>query len=160
MGRILSRQELLGVRERLRQERKKVVFTNGVFDILHRGHVEYLAKAKTLGDVLVVGINTDRSVRLIKGPDRPIIPEEDRSHVLAALAAVDYVCLFDEETPYELIRTLIPDILVKGADWAMDAVVGKDVVESSGGFVKTIEILPQRSTTRIIEKISKSATRP
>lgn len=160
MGKVLGKQELLGIRERLKQEGKKVVFTNGVFDILHRGHVDYLSKAKALGDVLIVGMNTDASVRTIKGPDRPVIGEQDRSHVLAALAAVDYVCLFDEETPYELIRALLPDVLVKGADWALDAVVGKEVVESSGGSVKTIEFLPQRSTTRIIEKISKGAARP
>ncbi len=159
MGTVLNRRELLAIRERLKQEGKKVVFTNGVFDILHRGHVDYLAKAKSLGDVLIVGMNTDTSVRRIKGPRRPIVTEDDRSHVLAALESVDYVCLFEEETPYELIRSLVPDVLVKGADWALDAVVGKDVVESSGGSVKTIEFLPQRSTTRIIEKISKGVAR-
>jgi len=153
MGRVVSRDELIVLRGSLREQRKNVVFTNGVFDILHRGHVEYLQKAKALGDVLMVGMNTDESVKKIKDNGRPIVTEQDRAHVLAALAVVDYVCLFPEETPYELLRALVPDVLVKGADWPVGAVVGKDIVEQAGGSVQTIEFLPQRSTTNIINII-------
>ena len=153
MGKVVSREELVSIRTLLKTQKKKVVFTNGVFDILHRGHVEYLQKAKALGDILIVGMNTDASVKKIKTDGRPIVQEQDRAHVLAALAAVDYVCLFSEETPYELLKALVPDVLVKGADWAVDAVVGKDIVEQAGGSVQTIEFLPQRSTTNIIKTI-------
>ncbi|HEY5616099.1 MAG TPA: D-glycero-beta-D-manno-heptose 1-phosphate adenylyltransferase [Bacteroidota bacterium] len=153
MGRVVSRDELIVLRGSLKEQRKSVVFTNGVFDILHRGHVEYLQKAKALGDVLMVGMNTDASVKKIKDNGRPIVTEQDRAHVLAALAVVDYVCLFPEETPYELLRALVPDVLVKGADWPVEAVVGKDIVEQAGGSVQTIEFLPQRSTTNIINII-------
>jgi len=159
MGNVVSLQELLVARKRIKIEGKRVVFTNGCFDILHRGHVEYLRKAKALGDVLVVGVNTDSSVRRIKGPDRPVIDESDRVFVLAALASVDYVCLFNEDTPYELIRALVPDILVKGADWAIEKVVGRDIVEAAGGSVQTIEFLPDRSTTGILERIRKHPSR-
>ncbi len=159
MGKVVSLEELLAVRKRIKNEGKRVVFTNGCFDILHRGHIDYLGKAKALGDVLVVGVNTDSSVRRIKGPDRPVIDESDRAYVLAALASVDYVCLFKEDTPYELIRALVPDILVKGADWAIEKVVGKDIVEAAGGSVQTIEFLPDRSTTSILERIRKRSSR-
>jgi len=159
MGNVVSLQELLVARKRIKIEGKRVVFTNGCFDILHRGHVEYLRKAKALGDVLVVGVNTDSSVRRIKGADRPVIDESDRAFVLAALASVDYVCLFNEDTPYELIRALVPDILVKGADWAIEKVVGRDIVEAAGGSVQTIEFLPDRSTTGILERIRKHPSR-
>jgi len=160
MGVVLTRTELVGIRRQLRQTGKSVVFTNGCFDIIHRGHVDYLAKAKALGDVLVVGVNTDSSVRrLSKGPGRPVVEEEDRAAVMAALAAVDYVCLFDEDTPYELIKALVPDVLVKGADWSVKDVVGKDIVESAGGSVQTIEFLPNRSTSKIIQKIAETAAR-
>ncbi|HEY4644620.1 MAG TPA: D-glycero-beta-D-manno-heptose 1-phosphate adenylyltransferase [Bacteroidota bacterium] len=159
MGNVVSLQELLVARKRIKIEGKRVVFTNGCFDILHRGHVEYLRKAKALGDVLVVGVNTDSSVRRIKGADRPVIDESDRVFVLAALASVDYVCLFNEDTPYELIRALVPDILVKGADWAIEKVVGRDIVEAAGGSVQTIEFLPDRSTTGILERIRKHPSR-
>lgn len=158
MGNVIGLEELLVVRKRLKNEGRRVVFTNGCFDILHRGHVEYLQKAKALGDVLVVGVNTDDSVRRIKGPERPVVEEHDRAYVLAALAPVDYVCLFSEDTPYELIRALVPDVLVKGADWAVEKVVGKDVVEAAGGSVKTIEFLPNRSTTGILERIRKQSS--
>jgi rfaE bifunctional protein nucleotidyltransferase chain/domain len=156
MGEILSRNDLLQVRKRLKAEGKRVVFTNGCFDIIHRGHVDYLTKAKAQGDVLIVGLNTDSSVQRLKGPDRPVVEEADRAVVLAALAIVDYVCLFDEDTPYELIRALVPDILVKGADWSVTDIVGKDVVEGAGGSVRTIEFLPNRSTTKIIQKIAQT----
>jgi len=158
MGNVIGLEELLVVRKRLKNEGRRVVFTNGCFDILHRGHVEYLQKAKALGDVLVVGVNTDDSVRRIKGPERPVVEERDRAYVLAALASVDYVCLFSEDTPYELIRVLVPDVLVKGADWAVEKVVGKDVVEAAGGSVKTIEFIPNRSTTGILERIRKQSS--
>ena len=159
MGNVVSLQELLVARKRIKNEGKRVVFTNGCFDILHRGHVEYLRKAKALGDVLVVGVNTDSSVRRIKGANRPVIDESDRAFVLAALASVDYVCLFNEDTPYELIRALVPDILVKGADWAIEKVVGRDIVEAAGGSVQTIQFLPDRSTTGILERIRKHPSR-
>ena len=153
MGRVVSRQELLDVRTRLKKKKERVVFTNGCFDILHRGHVEYLERARSLGDVLIVGLNTDASVRRLKGADRPVVEQEDRAYVLAGLASVSYVCLFDEETPQRLIEMLVPDVLVKGADWAVADVVGREVVEAAGGSVRTIEFLPNRSTSRIIEKI-------
>jgi D-beta-D-heptose 7-phosphate kinase/D-beta-D-heptose 1-phosphate adenosyltransferase len=142
----------------LKKNGRRIVFTNGCFDLLHRGHIEYLAKAKSLGDILIVGLNADDSVRRLKGPNRPITPQEDRAAILAALAVVDYVCIFDEDTPYELIRAVVPDILVKGADWTVDDVVGKDIVEAAGGSVHTIEFLPNRSTTNIIQKIAQIVT--
>jgi len=159
MGAVLPRTDLTALRQQFKKTGKRVVFTNGCFDILHRGHVDYLTKAKSLGDILIVGLNTDRSVRRLKGAGRPVVEEEDRAAVLAALAAVDYVCLFDEDTPYELIRALVPDILVKGADWSVNDVVGKDIVEAVGGSVKTIEFLPNRSTSKIIQKIAETAPR-
>ena len=153
MGAVLMRNNLIEIRQRLKKMGKSVVFTNGCFDILHRGHVDYLSKARALGDILIVGVNTDASVKRLKGANRPIVQEDDRAAVLAALAVVDYVCLFDEDTPYELIRALVPDILVKGADWSVGDIVGKDIVEAAGGAVHTIEFLPNRSTTNIIQKI-------
>jgi rfaE bifunctional protein nucleotidyltransferase chain/domain len=153
MGMVLTRNDLIKIREELKRTGKRVVFTNGCFDILHRGHVDYLAKARELGDALIVGVNTDGSVKRLKGPDRPIVQEDDRAAVLAALEVVNYVCLFDEDTPYELIRALVPDILVKGGDWSMGNIVGKDIVEAAGGAVHTIQFLPNRSTTNIIQKI-------
>jgi D-beta-D-heptose 7-phosphate kinase/D-beta-D-heptose 1-phosphate adenosyltransferase len=158
MGKVVSQQELLDIRTRLKKK-QRVIFTNGCFDILHRGHVEYLERAKGLGDVLIVGLNTDASVRRLKGAGRPIVEEDDRAHVLAGLASVDFVCLFGEETPQKLIELLVPDVLVKGADWAVEDVVGREVVEAAGGSVRTIEFLPDRSTSRIIEKIRTSLAR-
>lgn len=145
--------ELVRIRKRLKRQGKTVVFTNGTFDIVHRGHVEYLEKAKRLGDVLIVGLNTDASIRRIKGPKRPINPNADRAAVLAALASVDYICFFGDETPLRLITRLVPDVLVKGADWKIDAIVGKDVVEQHGGSVKTIRLTPGRSTTNVIQRV-------
>ena len=130
-----------------------IVFTNGVFDLIHPGHVRYLAAARAEGDVLVVGVNSDRSVRANKGPTRPITPEAERAEILRALAVVDAVVIFDEDTPAEIIRRLQPDVLVKGADWAADAIVGRDTVEARGGRVVRIEIEPGWSTSGIIEKI-------
>jgi rfaE bifunctional protein nucleotidyltransferase chain/domain len=156
MGKVVARDELVLVRRQLKQQGKKVVFTNGCFDIIHRGHIEYLTKAKTLGDILFVGVNTDISVRNLKGDHRPIVSQDDRAFVLAALGMVDYVCLFDEDTPYELIKSVVPDVLVKGSDWSVDKIVGKDIVEAGGGIVQTIDFIPNRSTTNIIQKIASS----
>jgi D-beta-D-heptose 7-phosphate kinase/D-beta-D-heptose 1-phosphate adenosyltransferase len=158
MSVIVTRAELVQMRENFRHERKKVVFTNGCFDIVHRGHVDYLTKAKALGDVLLVGMNTDASVRRLKGTARPIVCQDDRAFVLAAFRVVDYICLFDEDTPYELIKAIVPDVLVKGSDWKIDSIVGKDIVEAAGGTVQTIDFVPNRSTTDIIKKIVSSKT--
>jgi rfaE bifunctional protein nucleotidyltransferase chain/domain len=158
MGNVVTSAELTEIRGHLKTERKKVVFTNGCFDILHRGHVEYLTKAKALGDVLFVGVNTDTSVRRLKGKNRPIVNETDRAFIVGALRAVDYVCLFDEDTPERLIKLIIPDVLVKGSDWPVESIVGKDIVEAAGGEVRTIDFVPDRSTTDIIRRIAKSGT--
>jgi rfaE bifunctional protein nucleotidyltransferase chain/domain len=153
MGRVVTLKQLIVVRRRLKQAGRRVVFTNGTFDILHRGHVDYLTRARALGDVLVVGLNTDASIRRIKGRGRPINPQRDRATVLAALAAVDYVCLFADNTPGRMIRAVVPDVLVKGADWKTDQIVGKDVVEAHGGVVRRIRLTRGRSTTSMIERI-------
>lgn len=153
MGTIISLQELTSLRKRLRTEGKKVVFSNGVFDLLHRGHVEYLNKAKSLGDVLIVGVNSDESVRRIKDDNRPVVSQDDRAFLVSNIASVDYVCVFEEDTPLNIITELLPDVLVKGADWDIDRVVGRDVVEGAGGTVATIDLTPGRSTSAIIEKI-------
>ena len=131
------------------------MFTNGVFDLLHPGHVRYLQQARRLGDALIVGVNSDRSVRAIKGPQRPITPEAERAEVLAALDGVDAAVVFDEETPHALIAAIQPDVLVKGADWAEDAIVGRDIVEARGGRVVRMSIATGYSTTAIIQKIQK-----
>jgi D-beta-D-heptose 7-phosphate kinase/D-beta-D-heptose 1-phosphate adenosyltransferase len=132
---------------------RRVVFTNGVFDLLHPGHVRYLQQARALGDVLVVGINTDRSVKANKGPGRPVTPEHERGEILEALECVDAVTVFDEETPHEIIADLQPDVLVKGADWAHDAIVGRDIVEARGGTVVRIAVEQGHSTTAILARI-------
>ena len=137
----------------LRDDRKTIVFTNGVFDLLHVGHLRYLQHARALGDALIVGINSDRSVRAIKGPLRPVTPEQERAEIVSALACVDAVVIFDEETPHGLIAALQPDVLVKGADWAADAIVGRDIVEARGGRVVRVPIEPGHSTSAILEKI-------
>jgi rfaE bifunctional protein nucleotidyltransferase chain/domain len=124
-----------------------------VFDIIHRGHVEYLTEAKSLGDVLIVGVNSDSSVKMIKGDKRPVVSEENRAYVLANLKPVDYVIIFNEDTPYELIKTIVPDILVKGADWSEDKIIGSDIVKQKGGEVKQIKFVENNSYTNIIEKI-------
>lgn len=137
-----------------RKEKKKVVFTNGCFDILHPGHVDYLSQARDLGDFLVLGLNTDNSVRqLSKAPNRPINNEQTRAMVLAGLASIDAIVLFDEATPYELISFLKPDVLVKGDDYAVEKIVGYDIVKANGGKVVTIPFLQGFSTTKMIEKI-------
>jgi rfaE bifunctional protein nucleotidyltransferase chain/domain len=154
MGQVVTKDRLVEIRKRLKQEGKRVVFTNGCFDILHRGHVDYLSKARAKGDALIVGMNTDASVQRLKGPARPIVEEQDRAFVLAALSVVDYVCLFEEDTPLELIKAVVPDVLVKGGDWSIETIVGRDVVEAAGGTVHTIEFVPNRSTTNIVQKIA------
>ena len=134
----------------------KVVFTNGVFDLLHPGHIRYLQDARTLGDALIVGVNSDRSVRAIKGPERPITPENERAEILSALECVDAVAIFDEETPAEIIRRIQPDILVKGADWGPGNIVGRDTVEARGGRVVRMELSRGYSTTELIRRVRKS----
>ncbi len=154
MSRILSRDEAVALVQRLRAEGRVVVFTNGVFDLLHPGHVRYLADARACGDALVVGINSDRSVRALdKGSDRPVHPEQDRAEVAAALRAVDAVVIFEEETPLSIITTLQPDVLVKGADWAADAIVGREVVEARGGRVVRIPLAEGYSTSSILARL-------
>jgi D-glycero-beta-D-manno-heptose 1-phosphate adenylyltransferase len=152
-GKVYPLSELVTQRQNWRVEKKKVVFTNGVFDILHRGHVEYLAASKSLGDILVVGINSDSSVRRIKGKLRPVVSETDRAFLVSQLKPVDAVCIFEEDTPLNIITAVKPDVLIKGADWKINNVVGKEVVEASGGKVLTIPLIPDRSTTGIIERI-------
>ncbi len=139
--------------EQWRREGKRVAFTNGVFDLLHPGHVRYLQHARSLADALVVGVNSDRSVRANKGPSRPITPEAERAELLAALACVDAVAIFDEDTPAEIITRIQPDVLVKGADWAADAIVGRDTVEARGGKVVRMDVEPGWSTTGIVDRI-------
>jgi rfaE bifunctional protein nucleotidyltransferase chain/domain len=142
--------------QRLRGAGRSVVFTNGVFDLLHPGHLRYLQHARSLGDALIVGVNSDRSVRANKGPGRPITPEAERAEVIAALDVVDAAVIFDEDTPHALVTALQPDILVKGADWAEDAIVGRDIVEARGGRVVRVPIEPGYSTTRIVQRIRQS----
>jgi rfaE bifunctional protein nucleotidyltransferase chain/domain len=151
--------DALALTARLRAEGKRVVFTNGVFDLLHPGHVRLLQHARRLGDALIVGINSDRSVAANKGPDRPVVPEGERAEVLAALACVDWVVVFDEPTPHALIARLQPDVLVKGADWAEDAIVGRDLVEARGGRVVLVPVERGYSTTAIVERIRAGKTR-
>lgn len=153
MGRVVGRDELAAACEEHREAGRVVVFTNGCFDILHRGHTRYLSEARALGDVLVVGVNTDASVRRLKGDGRPIVPEADRAHVLAALESVSLVCLFDEPTPYELVSAVMPDVIVKGGDYTTDTIVGADIVEERGGRVVVLPTLEGRSTRSIIERI-------
>ncbi len=136
-----------------RRAGRRVVFTNGVFDLVHPGHVAYLAAARAEGDVLIVAVNSDRSVRANKGPDRPVLPEGERAELVAALRMVDAVLVFDDETPAEIVRRILPDVLVKGADWAADAIVGRDTVEAGGGRVVRIDVVPGYSSTAIVERI-------
>ena len=155
LSKIIAAEKLAAWLDAFRKSGKKVVFTNGCFDILHAGHVRYLAAAKAKGDLLVVGLNTDASVRSIKGDKRPVVHQKYRAEVLASLGCVDYVVLFDTPQPLELIQTLKPDVLVKGADWAQETIVGGDFVKSNGGRVVRIPLVPDISTSRIIEKILK-----
>jgi D-beta-D-heptose 7-phosphate kinase/D-beta-D-heptose 1-phosphate adenosyltransferase len=155
--RLYTLREIGPVAEALRARRKRIVFTNGCFDLLHAGHIDYLRRSRALGDILIVGINSDDSVRRLKGPGRPLIGEEDRAHVLSALSFVDHVVVFEEDTPLELIRAIRPDVLTKGADYTVETVVGHELVQSWGGEVKLIPLLENRSTTGIVEKIRAGA---
>ena len=150
---IVTRDEIGRVADALRREGRKVVFTNGVFDLLHPGHLRYLNQARALGDALIVGVNSDRSVRSNKGEGRPITAEAERAEILAALQAVDVVVVFDEDTPYEMIGVIQPAVLVKGADWPEDGIVGRDLVEARGGVVVRVPVEPGYSTSSIVEKI-------
>jgi len=150
---ILDRAKVVARVAEERRAGKRVVFTNGCFDLMHVGHVRYLAAAREAGDLLVVAINDDASVRRLKGPERPLVPEAARAEVLAALAAVDYVTTFGEDTPAEIIAALLPDVLVKGADWAPDQVVGRDIVEAKGGRVVLIPVVEGFSTTALVERL-------
>lgn len=147
--------KLSSVMNRLRSQGKKIVFTNGCFDILHVGHVDYLAKARRMGDILVVGLNSDSSVKKIKGPGRPVNSERDRATVLSALSAVDYISIFSEPTPEKLITKVRPDVLVKGGDWDIKDIVGGDFVRSYGGKVRNISFVKGYSTTSLIRKMEK-----
>ncbi|MBI9073142.1 MAG: D-glycero-beta-D-manno-heptose 1-phosphate adenylyltransferase [Melioribacteraceae bacterium] len=153
MSLVVKRNELKEIRSKLKAENKKVVFTNGCFDILHAGHVDYLNKAKEFGDILIVALNSDKSVARIKGEKRPIVNQTERSFIIENLKSVDYVTFFEEDTPKEIIDDLIPDILVKGADWAIENIVGRDTVEKNGGSVETIKFINFQSTTNIIDLI-------
>ena len=151
---VTTRDELVSLLAERRQRQQRVVFTNGCFDLMHIGHVRYLQAARNLGDLLVVGVNSDGSVRaLSKGPDRPIVPDVQRAEVLAALACVDYVVIFSEPDPGALIAALQPDILVKGGDWPLDRIIGRETVEARGGRVQTIPLVPGVSTTTLVQRI-------
>jgi D-beta-D-heptose 7-phosphate kinase/D-beta-D-heptose 1-phosphate adenosyltransferase len=151
--RVVSRDAAVRLAEDLRAAGRLVVFTNGVFDLLHPGHVRYLQSARGLGDALIVGLNADASVRRNKGPSRPINSERERAELVAALACVDAVLLFDDDTPAAIIRSIQPDVLVKGADWAADQIVGRDTVEARGGRVVRVEVEKGYSTTALVEKV-------
>ena len=153
IGKILSLDELLGAREDLRTASKTVVFTNGVFDLLHVGHVRYLAAARELGDTLVVAINSDRAVRQLKGDDRPVINESERAEILAALRPVDFVVIFDDLSPRSLISELLPDVLVKGGDYGLDEIHGREEVEAAGGRVVSLPFVEGASTSGMIQRM-------
>ena len=150
---IKAKEDLQRIIDDLKAKGERIVFTNGCFDLLHVGHIRYLEEAKALGDILVVGINSDRSVRNIKGPLRPILPEEERAEILSGLGCVDYITIFDEADPLELISSLQPHILVKGGDWTKETTVGKEVVERSGGEVIILPFVQGASTSNLIEAI-------
>ena len=152
-GKILSRDDLQTERQRLREAGRKLVFTNGVFDILHVGHVRYLQQARELGDALVVAVNSDASVRQLKGDARPLTNENDRAEILASLAAVDYVTIFDDISPRSLIAELLPDVLVKGGDYALDQIHGREEVEAAGGRVVSLPFVEGASTSKLIERM-------
>jgi rfaE bifunctional protein nucleotidyltransferase chain/domain len=150
-------EEMFRIRADLRNRGKKLVFTNGCFDILHVGHVRYLYQARTLGDALLVAVNSDRSVRENKGEGRPLVPEAERAEVLSALSFVDYVTVFDEVTPQAIIDTIVPDVLVKGADWGLSEIVGRETVEKAGGLVCNITLVPGKSTSSIVARVIERA---
>jgi rfaE bifunctional protein nucleotidyltransferase chain/domain len=153
MSNILTKDEIKSLIKKNKDENKKVVFTNGVFDLVHAGHVDYLIKAKAMGDILIVGLNSDSSVKRIKGEKRPLINQTERAFLLSNLKPVDFVVIFDEDNPLELIKELIPDILVKGADWSLEKIIGSDVVLENGGEVRNIQFINEQSTSKIISTI-------
>jgi D-beta-D-heptose 7-phosphate kinase/D-beta-D-heptose 1-phosphate adenosyltransferase len=155
LSKILELKDLINVVNDLRKSGKKIVFTNGCFDILHVGHVRYLAAARFQGDVLVLGLNSDASVRSIKPENRPIVNQNQRAEVLAGLACVDYITIFNESDPLKIIKELKPDVLVKGADWIEEEIIGADIVKATGGKVVRISVVPEVSTSRIIQRIVK-----
>lgn len=154
-NKIFSRNELVKQVEAWKSAKNKIVFTNGCFDIIHPGHVMYLIKAAELGNKLILGLNTDSSVRRLKGPTRPILQEKERALLLAAFQFIDAVCLFEEDTPYNLIKQIMPDVLVKGKDYKVEQIAGSDIVLQNGGTVETIELVDGFSTTNLIDKIKK-----
>ena len=155
---VLFRDQLLSILDGERAQGKRIVFTNGCFDLMHVGHTRYLQAARALGDVLVVGVNSDASIRTLdKAPDRPIVPDAQRAEVLGALGCVDFVVIFDESDPLQLITAVEPDVLVKGGDWTMDRIVGREIVEARGGVVKTIPLVPGLSTTGLLQRIRSTA---
>jgi len=154
-NKILTRTELDDILHQIREKGLSIVFTNGCFDILHKGHIRYLAEASDLADILIVGLNTDASVKRLKGPNRPVLDQESRAISLSALVFVDYIVMFDEDTPLELLETIKPNILVKGGDYQIEAIVGYDLVTSYGGKVITLPLVKGYSTTSIIKKIDK-----
>jgi D-beta-D-heptose 7-phosphate kinase/D-beta-D-heptose 1-phosphate adenosyltransferase len=158
-AKVMTTEQLVPLLQQARAQQKRIVFTNGCFDLMHIGHTRYLQAAKALGDLLVVGVNTDDSIRsLEKAPDRPIVQDTQRAEVLAALGCVDFVVLFAEPDPGRLIGTLQPDILVKGGDWALDKIIGRDIVEARGGMVRTIPLVPGLSTTALLQRIRSTTT--
>ncbi len=157
MNKLKRLNELIKIVEGLKKEGKKIVFTNGCFDILHLGHIRYLREAKRRGDVLIIGLNSDKSVRSLKGRDRPLVKEKDRAEILGALEMVDYIVVFDELTPKNLIDRILPDILAKGGDWKKEEVVGRDTVEAQGGKVVIIPEVKGYSTSALINKIQKTS---
>lgn len=157
-GKVLTPDQIRGVRRRLRRTRARLVFTNGCFDLIHPGHVAFLQRARALGDALLVALNSDDSVRRIKGMGRPILSIEERIGVLSGMEAVDYICVFEEDTPHEILRHLLPDVLVKGGDYSPDQIVARDVVEDAGGRVATVSTTFKTSTTAIINRILKAGT--
>jgi len=157
VGRVLAREEVRDYRRACRERGEKVVFTNGCFDLLHAGHVRYLNAARGMGDRLIVGLNSDDSVRRLKGPTRPVTPEGERAEILAALAAVDAVVVFGEDTPLDLVRVLLPDVLVKGGDWTPETIVGRAEVEAAGGEVISLPLLEGRSTTGLLARLAGGA---
>ena len=160
LKKIMNLPDAIATMDRLKADGKKVVFTNGCFDILHRGHVRYLYQARELGDFLIVALNSDRSVRAIKGNQRPVIPQDERAELLAALGSVDAVVIFDEDTPDKIIKLLLPDVLVKGGDWQEEDIVGADVVKGAGGKVRRIPFIQGLSTSGIIRKIEGCGDQP
>jgi D-beta-D-heptose 7-phosphate kinase/D-beta-D-heptose 1-phosphate adenosyltransferase len=157
LGKVVSEEELQEQVAAIRRAGRRIVFTNGCFDLIHPGHIRSLERARSLGDALVVAVNSDRSVREMKGPDRPVVPEAERCEVLAALAAVDWVVVFDDPTPRRLIASLLPDVLVKGGDWGPDAIVGREEVEAAGGRVVRVPVEPGYSTSEILRRIREGA---